>query len=406
MLGAQTIKQPETDLRRPAILVIGAGAGQFPFLAALSKDYRLLGTDRDPNAAGRVWLAYFLCAPADDADSIVRFADEHAGAENIVRVMSFTSGAPQRAAAGIAQRLGIPGPVPELIDCALSKRQLSEWLCRVGVGQGHPYFAERVDDAVNFLASITGHYYLKPDRGEGGNGVAVVNAPAASRETIAAVFAAAGEAGVVVEPEARGTEYVVTVAVRDGEMSFFPLGQSIKLRNNIGVPVGQILGACDERLAAPVMAFVRCWLDAFKFRNGILGFEVLLDGNRMTVLDLDLSYFVPVRLALRAGNVSIPDCLIGAGDCVQAARFPRARGLMHAVTEVDADELGRERPIDGLVERRPDCFTPVQKPRTSFQTSHGRFLRVGHWQLDGANQDEVKEKFQIIARDYCAAEIL
>jgi hypothetical protein len=127
----------------------------------------------------------------------------------------------------------------------------------------------------------------------------------------------------------------------------------------------------------------------------------------MTVLDLDLSYCVPLQLALRAGNLSIADCLIGQGDLVDAARFPCASGLMHAVTETEgADAHDLTRLVRSLSARYCESFTAAEKPLSAFQTSEGRFLRIGCWQVEGADQEDVKDKFQIIARDYYGSDIL
>jgi hypothetical protein len=407
MLDGQAISSKIVGTERSAILVIGAGGAQYPFLAALAKEYRLLGTDVNPDACGRIWLDRFLCASAADQDRIVRFARENAAAAEIARVMSFTSFMPQRAASQIAQSLAVPGPAPEMVDCALSKWRLSACVERLEGKERQAVFAQTPMEAATFINSHTGVFYLKPDQGGGGDGVALIEAPKAAPETIAAIFAVANGHGVLIEPAAFGREYIISLAVRNGRLTFFSQGLSIKLKDKIAVPVGQILGASPEPPCLPVISFASRWIEAFDFRDGILGFEILLNGEHMTVLDVDLTYHVPVQLAWRAGGVSIADCLIGKADLVEAGQFPRASGLMHALAEtgaVDAPEPARL--ARALSARYPQSFTALEKPSTTMQTPQRCFVRIGYWQLDGTDQEDVKNKFQSIAQDYYGSELL
>jgi hypothetical protein len=70
------------------------------------------------------------------------------------------------------------------------------------------------------------------------------------------------------------------------------------------------------------------------------------------------------------------------------------------------DSTEPTRLVRALSARYPQNFTALEKPSTTIQTSQRRFVRIGYWQLDGTDQEDVKNKFQSIAQDYYGSELL
>jgi len=309
-------------------------------------------------------------------------------------VISFGSTEPQRAAARLARRLGVPGPPPQLVEVALSKRRLLEWLAALDLAARGAVYVATHDVARARLSRASGRWFLVPDRGGSGHGVACVDADDLDAAALERAFALGGAGGMVLAPEVPGPEFVVTTVVREGRIAFLSVGRSVRLAESIAVPVGQMLGPARSCEPAALESVAQRVVKASGLEQGILGFEAVLGPSGPVVLDIDLGYAVPVRLARECGGGEIAEHLIGARPLARASEFPAASGLLYAVVTAHADEAK----LRSIGELEGAEFTPAPGGGSGFETPDGAYRRAGWWLVRAPDQERVAERLAAVAQ--------
>lgn len=143
------------------VVSVAAGASQLPLIRqAKAMGHRVLGLDADPAAPGLALCDLAVIHSTHDADGALQAVVAALGSERPAAVVARTTGAPLLTAAAIAERFGLPGLTPGLVDIATSKSALRAFCVVHGLPApaGTVWDPARPEAARNLLPAI-----VKPD---------------------------------------------------------------------------------------------------------------------------------------------------------------------------------------------------------------------------------------------------
>lgn len=200
----------------PAIICLGAGRGQLPFIEAARKKHKVIAIDRNQEAPGFALSTERVVKSTYDAVGIIRALDKFQKQYRIVGLIARTSGFALRTAARIAKRFKLIGPSPAIIPLATEKSRLQMFCRRHGLRMPGNMKVKHCSDRVTALRFPL---IIKPDFPLiGKKAINVVY----DKAQLAAAFSAAAEASgnhfVEVEEYIEGFDVSCLFTLRRGRV--------------------------------------------------------------------------------------------------------------------------------------------------------------------------------------------
>jgi biotin carboxylase len=205
--------------RGPALLVLGAGAGQLGLLAAArARGLYVIAADRDPGAPGFGFADRRAVVSVEDERALERLAD----AERVDGIVAPGIDWPVVIAARIAARHALPHPLsPETAALATSKLRQRERFRAAGVPQPAAEVARTPGEALEAAARIGFPCAVKaPDR-QGQRGLGVATEPGEVEAAAERAIAASRGGVCLVEELVPGPEITVNAFSLGGRL--YPL---------------------------------------------------------------------------------------------------------------------------------------------------------------------------------------
>lgn len=336
--------------RGGTLMVLGAGIYQVPGIrAAVARGLRVVTVDWDlRNPGHRISHA---CAEVSttDVDAVLRVARFHAP-DGIV---TFASDAATGTVANVAEALGLPGGSPAVVR-VLSNKGLLRSLQHAR-GLAAPRFALGADtrELREAREAMTGPTIVKPADSSGSRGVALIEQgnERAFEEAVEHAKSFSRTNQVCVEEFLPGQEVGGDAVVVNGSVAFLQCTR--KWRRGFLVTGHSLPPTVTPEQHRAVTRAVGGLCQAAGYDHGVVNFDVMVDGEQATVIEM----------SPRTGGNGIPALLaaVCGVDTVQAT-IEFALGEAPRVTASDMCHSSAGSVVLGV-----RATGPVQRPRTEEQ---------------------------------------
>ena len=123
------ISYAQDGVKRSAVISIGAGESQVPFIrAAQTMGFSVVAVDRAPNAPGFEYCDKRIECSTHNTEAVKSKLDEFQNSYNYEAVFAYTTAAEaRRTALEIREKLNLPGPINELINISTKKSALRKF---------------------------------------------------------------------------------------------------------------------------------------------------------------------------------------------------------------------------------------------------------------------------------------
>lgn len=206
------------------LMIIGAGHEQVPAIKmAAEMGYRVLTTDRNPEAPGIAHAHCFELVSTGDKEGNLEAARKHA----IAGVMTLGSETAVPVVAHIAQVLGLPGVSEETAYKATNKNAMRAAFEAFGVPAPVSRPAVTLEDVESFAEAHGFPLVLKPSDCSGQRGTTRVEEGEGLEAALESALRFSTDGRAIVEKFCEGIEINVTAAVVAGEVHFLSLSDRI-----------------------------------------------------------------------------------------------------------------------------------------------------------------------------------
>ena len=119
----------QDGVKRSAVISIGAGESQVPFIrAAQTMGFSVVAVDRAPNAPGFEYCDMRIECSTHNTEAVKSKLDEFQNSYNYEAVLAYTTAAEaRRTALEVREKLNLPGPTNELINISTKKSALRKF---------------------------------------------------------------------------------------------------------------------------------------------------------------------------------------------------------------------------------------------------------------------------------------
>lgn len=211
-------------MSRKTLLVVGAGPDQLPaILYGKACGYRVVATDRNPNAVGRTHADGFAEISTSDKEGTLDFA-RRIGIDGIVTLVSET-GVP--VVAHVAAALGLPGISERTALLATNKNAMRAAFYAGGVPTPASMPVSSAAEVERFAAEHGFPIVLKPSDCSGQSGTTLLASGAEIAPALAEAIRFATDGRAVVEEFVPGPEINVTAVVHGGKAHFLSLSDRV-----------------------------------------------------------------------------------------------------------------------------------------------------------------------------------
>jgi len=268
------------------IMILGAGVYQVPLIEK-AKEMGLETVVVSPKGEypGIPLADVFLNIDTTDAGRVLSAAREH----DIAGILTTGSDVSVPTIGAVVDALGVRGPTKRMADTVSSKTAFRSFLKESNLNCPEFRICKTAEDAWIFYQALETKAVIKPDDSSGSRGVTILPC-GASREDVAEAYQSArnfSRSGTVcAEAFIEGVEVGGDAFFVDGDIRSF----SITCKHMAGVVVrGHSLpGNLPEEKSALVKAEVGRVASTLGYNNGPVNFDVMLNGSRVTVLEMGL----------------------------------------------------------------------------------------------------------------------
>lgn len=277
------------------LLILGAGLHQLAGIRA-AKDFgcEVITTDDRPDNPGHRLGDRFVCCSTVDVESVVAVAQEL----DVDGVVTFASDVSTPAVAAATQALGLPGPSPIAVTEMSDKLAFRRAMRRGGIDG--PDVME-IPPAGADYGEVAGHlgapFVVKPPDASGSKGVVIVRQPSDFDRAVDAARGSSRTGRAFAESHLPGVEVGGDAFFAAGQLEFIGITQ--KFMTGVTVTGHAAPSTCSDREYAAIADAVRSAAGFIGYRDGPLNFDVMLDGDRATVIEM----------SPRTGGNGIPDVL-------------------------------------------------------------------------------------------------
>lgn len=332
-------------------------------LKAKSLGFSILSIDGDPNAEGFEFSDKVICCDLKEHIEIISQIESL----NITPrgVISYCSEAGMPLAASIRERFNLPGLDKEQTLWFTNKKfQREIWKKNDIPGPIFDIFSS-LDDATNFLKTLTTIKIIKPTDSAGSRGVSILNKQnSSSSNNISDAFKHSKSNEVIIEDYITGQELTVESFSSNGKCQILCITEKKKITKTGGVVAYELHTTLHKsEIVSKIKLVVTKALKALKYNDGPAHTEVILEDNG----DVKL-----VETAARGGGFNLFDKFIPAASGVnvpeltilQAANKPLPNyktNLQHAILRFIPSQEGKVLEINGIEEVRKELHIDCEK---------------------------------------------
>ncbi|MFJ9900513.1 ATP-grasp domain-containing protein [Streptomyces sp. NPDC091280] len=272
-----------------ALVRAAAARGHLVHAATTAAAYEGYGPELKGLLAGRVVTDFAQSGRA--VDEIAAYA-RHRGVGAVLTVNEYLT----ELAAHLCAELGVPGNDPGRAHAARDKAAMAEAFAASGVRTPYTVLVRDPAGLRAALADLRVGFpcVIKPVSGAGSAGVTVVSGPAGAAaaadgaRAVAGMYASGGEAGVLVQAYAAGTEYSVESLTQDGTTTHLAVTRKQVTDGAKRVETGHSLPVdLPPSIEAAVYREVGAAIGAVGIRQGASHTEVIVGGDgRCTVIEI------------------------------------------------------------------------------------------------------------------------
>lgn len=343
------------------LMIIGAGHEQVPAIKmAAEMGYRVLTTDRNPEAPGVVYAQCFELVSTGDKEGNLAAARKHA----IEGVMTLGSETAVPVVAHIAQVLGLPGFSEETAYKATNKNSMRAAFEAFGVPAPVCRPAVTMEEVETFAAAHGFPLVLKPSDCSGQRGTTRVDAGEGLEAALESALRFSTDGRAIVETFCEGIEINVTAAVVAGEVHFLSLSDRITAEPpHFGIAIEHISPPqVDEEMAEAIREASRLAIKAIGLTDGIAYPQVIASPKGPRVIEIavripgghmrEVAWY---RSGVDMIEIAIRQAMGDEDPWGSCRRIPAAAALsVKFITELDSPDHGGRRVvlIEGLEEAR------------------------------------------------------
>ncbi len=281
---------------RPRLLVLGAGLYQLAGIRrAAELGCEVITVDNVPSNPGHQLSSSSLNVSTTDVEGVV----EAARALDVDGVVTFASDTATQAVVACARELDLPGADSSAIHRMSNKGAFRRLQTNINLPCPEFVVTSDVADVQDFGARADGSFVVKPTDSSGSKGVALVDS--SDRQELASAVAAALQSSrsgeVIAEAFIPGTEVGGDAVMSDGALvSCFP---TVKHKSGFVVTGHSYPPEIPLSVVNEVRRQIGAACVALDYRNGVLNFDVMVDGDRVTI----------VEMSPRTGGNGIPELI-------------------------------------------------------------------------------------------------
>ncbi len=343
----------------PAVLFIGAGRHQLPYIRRVKEEfgYRVVAVDARADAPGLAIADAGYAASSHE--QLVLIARD----EQVDGVMTVASDRAVPQVAAVAEDLGLPSIGRRTAELMTDKIAMRERFAEAGVPQPNFGSAGSHDELLALAERIGYPAVIKPADSSGQRGIALVQTADDVRAWAEDAFAASSTGRVILERFHDLPEVNVLAVIRDGEVSLVSLSDRVR-PEGVGFGVAtmhrfptQIDAAAQEAVRACAIAAI----EATGLRNGVAYPQVLAGGPGHTYI-VEIASRIPGGrmgdVPLYGAGVDLLDVVlrtaVGAEvpDTIATPQFERPLVIRFLTSTPGHLPVGRVTGIEGLDEVR------------------------------------------------------
>ncbi len=347
----------EIEVMSKTLMIIGAGHEQVPAIKmAVEMGYRVLTTDRNPEAPGVVHAHCFELVSTGDKEGNLEAARKH----GIAGVMTLGSETAVPVVAHIAQVLGLPGFSEETAYKATNKNAMRAAFEAFGVPAPVSRPALTLEEVEAFAEAHGFPLVLKPSDCSGQRGTTRVDAGEGLEAALESALRFSTDGRAIVETFCEGIEINVTAAVVAGEVHFLSLSDRITAEPpHFGIAIEHISPPqVDEEMAEAIREASRLAIKAIGLTDGIAYPQVIASPKGPRVIEIavripgghmrEVAWY---RSGVDMIEIAIRQAMGDEDPWGSCRRIPAAAALsVKFITELDCPDHGGRRvvSIDGL----------------------------------------------------------
>ena len=351
----------EIEVMSKTLMIIGAGHEQVPAIKmAVEMGYRVLTTDRNPEAPGVVHAHCFELVSTGDKEGNLEAARKH----GIAGVMTLGSETAVPVVAHIAQVLGLPGFSEETAYKATNKNAMRAAFEAFGVPAPVSRPALTLEEVEAFAEAHGFPLVLKPSDCSGQRGTTRVDAGEGLEAALESALRFSTDGRAIVETFCEGIEINVTAAVVAGEVHFLSLSDRITAEPpHFGIAIEHISPPqVDEEMAEAIRDASRLAIKAIGLTDGIAYPQVIASPKGPRVIEIavripgghmrEVAWY---RSGVDMIEIAIRQAMGDEDPWGSCRRIPAAAALLvKFITELDCPDHGGRRVvlIEGLEEAR------------------------------------------------------
>lgn len=275
----------EIEKMSKTLMIIGAGHEQVPAIRmAAEMGYRVLTTDRNPEAPGVVYAQCFELVSTGDKEGNLAAARKHA----IAGVMTLGSETAVPVVAHVAQVLGLPGFSEETAYKATNKNAMRAAFEAFGVPAPVSRPALTLEEVEAFADAHGFPLVLKPSDCSGQRGTTRVDVGEGLEAALESALRFSTDGRAIVETFCEGIEINVTAAVVAGEVHFLSLSDRITAEPpHFGIAIEHISPPqVNEEMAEAIREASRLAIKAIGLTDGIAYPQVIASPKGPRVIEI------------------------------------------------------------------------------------------------------------------------
>lgn len=265
------------------LMVLGAGVNQVPGIRrAVASGLRVMAVDWDLGNPGHRHAHASFEASTTDVEAVLALARR----ESPDGIVTFASDAATGTVAHVAKALGLPGSEPEAVAVLSNKGALRRLQHSLGHAAPRYTLGSSVADMREWWLAAAGPVIVKPVDSSGSRGVSRVECgdrPAFER-AVASALSHSRTDQACVEDFVPGEEVGGDALLVDGAVHY--LQCTHKLRRGFVVAGHALPATIRPEQQQAVARSVEALCLAAGHRDGVVNFDVIVDGDRATVIEM------------------------------------------------------------------------------------------------------------------------
>jgi biotin carboxylase len=264
-------------------MILGAGPNQLPGIKkAANLGYKVITVDNIPDSIGHKYSQQYVNCSTVDKEGVLKAAVD-IGIDGIV---TFASDVAIQTLGYVAEQLGLIGPGHSIAEIMANKAKFRLFQKEHRLNHPKFVFANRFDDVESQIAQFTSSLIFKPVDASGSRGVSMLNKSDPESCALAFEYAKGYSRSktVCLEQYVEGIDVSGDGFLSDGRLTFAVITKKYKRGFVVtGHRIPTDISADDQ---CRVIAEVAKTCTAIGYMNGPLDFDVRIDNDHVTVLEM------------------------------------------------------------------------------------------------------------------------